>query len=681
MHRYRLQFVVLLCLFTSQVLRLFATNSPPLVEIVQPLTNTIFLAPAEVVIHVAASASDTNGQITLVEFFEGTNKLAETTIAPYTFTWSLVPTGSYTLTAVATDNEGATNISLPVPIRVDLKPTASILSPTNDANFLTPTNVIISAEAFDNVAVTNVEFFANDTKLGELAAPPFDWTWIAPPLGLHELSVRATDNYGLSTISQPVTIFVTTGGGTLVAAVDSVAQGSVVDLTVEGTNDWVHWGHVTQLSLNRKAGVAPQIGNFSRIDAGPNEVFQFADNYNGYSWSDGTPLSNVTNTTTGVYIVGEGKGFQVTAPADTNLHTLKLYVGSYGSRGKMLAYLDDFTAPIPVDASLDNTANGPGVVYTFTYSAATPGRTLVVRFTTTEAHTSDGNVTLQAAAFSRGNHPPFVVLTNPANFSVFPAPANVVLSADASDPDGSVAKVEFFRGGTTQLGETTNAPYSLTWSNVVAGTYTLTAKATDNQGVTFVSAPVTVFVTNVGGFLSGTIAPAPAAVNLSDEGTLDWVHWGFLYPIHGTQTAFINRKANVIPQLIPNYTVIGNADDVAPFTDNLAGFSWTNGVPITNAANSTTGIYNSGLNEGFRLTLPADTTWRRVKVYFGAYAAQTKLEATLSDFSAAPYIDSSVMSINNAVGVCTLNYAAASPDKVSSYESPHPFCTMRSVEM
>src|SRR5688572_12028209 len=134
MHRYRLPFVVLLCMFTGQVPRLFATNSPPLVEIVQPLTNTVFLAPAQVVINV--SASDTNGQITLIEFFEGTNKLAETTLAPYTFTWSLVPTGSYTLTAVATDNEGATNTSLPVPIRVDLKPTASILSPTNDANFL-----------------------------------------------------------------------------------------------------------------------------------------------------------------------------------------------------------------------------------------------------------------------------------------------------------------------------------------------------------------------------------------------------------------------------------------------------------------------------------------------------------------------------------------------------------------
>ena len=60
------------------------------------------------------------------------------------------------------------------------------------------------------------------------------------------------------------------------------------------------------------------------------------------------------------------------------------------------------------------------------------------------------------------------------------------LAATASDPDGTVSKVEFFNGA-TKLGEDTTAPYSFTWNSVTAGNYTLTARATDNQGATTTS--------------------------------------------------------------------------------------------------------------------------------------------------------------------------------------------------
>ena len=55
------------------------------------------------------------------------------------------------------------------------------------------------------------------------------------------------------------------------------------------------------------------------------------------------------------------------------------------------------------------------------------------------------------------------------------------LAASASDPDGTVAKVEFFNGA-TKLGEDATAPYAFTWSGVRPGTYTLTARATDDLG-------------------------------------------------------------------------------------------------------------------------------------------------------------------------------------------------------
>ena len=91
------------------------------------------------------------------------------------------------------------------------------------------------------------------------------------------------------------------------------------------------------------------------------------------------------------------------------------------------------------------------------------------------------------------NQAPTVSLTNPTNNAQFTAPASVNITASASDADGSVAKVEFFKGS-TKLGESTIAPYQFNWTNVSAGTYALTAKATDNQGATKTSATINIQV-------------------------------------------------------------------------------------------------------------------------------------------------------------------------------------------
>src|SRR5690606_18119722 len=55
--------------------------------------------------------------------------------------------------------------------------------------------------------------------------------------------------------------------------------------------------------------------------------------------------------------------------------------------------------------------------------------------------------------------------------------------ATATDSDGSIVKIQFYRG-TTLLGEDTTAPYSLDWAHAQPGKYEIIAKATDNRGAT-----------------------------------------------------------------------------------------------------------------------------------------------------------------------------------------------------
>jgi len=98
-----------------------------------------------------------------------------------------------------------------------------------------------------------------------------------------------------------------------------------------------------------------------------------------------------------------------------------------------------------------------------------------------------------AASGSGANLRPAIWLDSPADGAnlLLQNPAALTLSAGALDFDGQVTRVEFY-AGTNKLGEATNSPYSLVWTNPISGTFALTAAATDNSGARTVSAPVNV---------------------------------------------------------------------------------------------------------------------------------------------------------------------------------------------
>src|SRR6185503_21391580 len=86
--------------------------------------------------------------------------------------------------------------------------------------------------------------------------------------------------------------------------------------------------------------------------------------------------------------------------------------------------------------------------------------------------------------------------------------------------------------------------------------------------------------------------------------------------------------------------------------------------PRMNATDSHTGIFIGGISNGFQISVPADKTQRRMKVYLGLYGSQGTLEASLSDSSAPPYRDDSLNGIYiTANAVHTLDFAAASTNQ------------------
>ena len=162
-----------------------------------------------------------------------------------------------------------------------------------------------------------------------------------------------------------------------------------VNLTVEGSVDWVHWG---DSSLNRKAGVAAQLSTYTVIGTGP--VLSYNNDARPIGWTDGTPTASSNKNMNGLYVRNIGQGFSFTAPADTTVRTLVVKVGGWSSGGTLTAHLSDGSAADFTDTSV-MVSSQYDRNYTLTYKAASAGQTLTVTWKMT---TGNGNVTLNAAA-------------------------------------------------------------------------------------------------------------------------------------------------------------------------------------------------------------------------------------------------------------------------------------------
>lgn len=105
----------------------------------------------------------------------------------------------------------------------------------------------------------------------------------------------------------------------------------------------------------------------------------------------------------------------------------------------------------------------------------------------------NGNALLRLVEPSATNRPPAVVITQPVGIVRFTAPASFTLAANATDADGTVARVEFF-SGPTKLGEDTEPPFSFPLVLTQPGNHTFTAKAVDDQGAATTSVALAVDV-------------------------------------------------------------------------------------------------------------------------------------------------------------------------------------------
>ena len=485
------------------------TNVAPTVSLTAPTNNATYTAPASITL--SANAADSDGTVAKVEFFNGSTLVSSDVSAPYTFSWTNVAAGNYTLTARATDNAGAVTTSAPVTVSVttatttNVAPTVSLTAPSNNATYIAPATISLTANAADtDGSITKVEFFNGTTLLFSDVSAPYTHTWSNVAAGIYSLTAKATDNRGAVITSTPVSVTVST-----VTPPANVAP--TVSLTAPSNNAT----YTAPASVTLSANAADSDGTVAKVEffSGSTLLNSDASAPYTFSWTN-VAAGNYTLTAKATDNAG---AVTTSAPVTVSVTTVTPPT-NVAPTVSLTAPSNNATYTAPASIILSaNAADSDGTVakveffngstlvssdasapFTFTWTSVAAGTyTLTAKATDNAgAVTTSAPVTITVTTVTPpANVAPTVSLTAPSNNATYTSPASITLSANAADSDGTVSKVEFFNGSTLLTGSTnTAAPYAFTWTSVAAGTYTLTAKATDNAGAVTTSAPVTVTV-------------------------------------------------------------------------------------------------------------------------------------------------------------------------------------------
>jgi hypothetical protein len=173
-------------------------------------------------ITVEATATDPDGSITRVEFYNSNIKLGEATSLPYSYAWKNVMAGTYSVYAVATDNSGSKTVSEAVTVIVEKSAQTVNQLPVINVQYTTRgksgkpkknDTVVLTASAYDpDGTILNVEFKSGDATLAVVATAPYNYTIQDIDTGMYIITAIATDNRYASTVSSPLVIDVTATG-------------------------------------------------------------------------------------------------------------------------------------------------------------------------------------------------------------------------------------------------------------------------------------------------------------------------------------------------------------------------------------------------------------------------------------------------------------------------------------
>ena len=364
-------------------------------------------------------------------------------------------------------------------------PVISFTSPADNASFIQGASISLTASASSpNGGIRDVKFYNGTTLLNTDNTAPYSFNWANAPVGRHQIKAVVTDNQG-ETAEVVITVRV----------------------------------NVPQSPYGGTAHKIPGTIQLEEFDLGGN----------GFAYLDNTPGSE-----TGVnFRADEDVDIEVCTDAGGG------YNIGYATAGEWLEYTVQVGAAGKYDLDLRVAASGTGRTLSITMDGKniasnvsipnTNGwqswQTITVRNVELVAGTQVMRVTVGETDYVNMNYvefkavdvslPPVVSLTGPSNNASYGSNETVRLTATASDPDGSVSQVDFYAGDLL-IGSVSSAPYSVDWSRMNPGVYSLIAVATDNKGIITTSSPVSVTIRAVQAPFNGAAHMIPGRIEAEE---------------------------------------------------------------------------------------------------------------------------------------------------------------------
>ena len=459
-----------------------ASNQPPLIALTAPGDGATFTAGTSV--SVSAAASDGDGTISRVDFFAGAAAIGSDTTAPYAVTWQM-PSGTYSLTAAAVDNDGARTTSASATVSAsaatNAPPVVTLTAPVNGATYTAPATIAVSATATDSNGIARVEFYRGTTLLATDTSSPYAYSWTGVAAGTYAVRAVAYDSAGASASSATANITVAT------------ATASTTAIPAPWT--------AADIGSPALAGSSTYSNGVFAVDAAGNDIWNTADQFRFVYQPVAGDVEIVARVDSLVAVAGfTSAGVMIRAALTaSSMHGYTAATGSNGvyfrqriTNGAITTSLQGALVSAPVWVRLvrqgslvssywSNDGSNWTLITAQTFALGTTAYVGLAVNSTNVAMRTSARFSNVRVTTPTGNQPPTVSLTTPATGATYTAPASVAMSASASDPENSLARVEFY-SGTTLLASDTTAPYAYTWSSVPAGSYSLRAVAYDTAG-------------------------------------------------------------------------------------------------------------------------------------------------------------------------------------------------------
>jgi len=515
---------------TSLPVRFFATGT----VVNSPVSNTIVPKGSSVVLK--ADATVASGFVKQISFYDNGVLIGTDSTLPYSLIYT--PPGAagspHSITAQATDNNGnlltvSQAITLNIVTPIAPVPTCDISSPANGSAIPIGSAVTVAVDATQSAGnISKVELYIDGVLFGTTSTFPYVFNWTPTVVKTYNLTALVYDD------KNNVVATTTSTSSTNTPAPTTVTIAAPPTVTITKPTPSATISGITQVTA---------IATDSNTDSNGNPVTISSVEF----FVDGTSIGQVPAS-------------QATGSSFSTTYTPKPKLDSNGN------ILPSVITALAIDSiGISNVSAGVSVKVT--------------------AGGSGGGATVI------GKPPVFnsSVVVTPLTNGQIPVGNPVTLSASASDPDGTIASVQFF-ANSQSIGTVSAFPYNTTWTPTALGTYSLTAKATDNDGnvttsaitvvnVVFTGLP-TITLTNpqTGSTVAAGTSVSLTAVATSASGTISKV-------VFTTNGVVINTVSAAPYQTNWTPTAAGTYTLLAQSTDNLGNIATSSAVTLTVTGN------------------------------------------------------------------------------------------------